>query len=133
LRYLLDTNVLVDFLRGRFPAVARRIRESAPEDLVTSSVVAAELRYGAEKSARPEENHARLDVLLREIRSLPFDEAAASAYGTVRASLERRDKPIGANDLLIGAQALACGLILVTDNTRELARIEGLVVETWRR
>jgi tRNA(fMet)-specific endonuclease VapC len=133
LRYLLDTNVCVDYLNGRFPSVVRRIQQARPEELTTNSVVAAELRYGAAKSQQPEKNHARLDLLLAEITVLDFDLAAAAAYGALRARLETRGRPIGAHDMLIAAQAIAAGLILVTDNVREFARVKGLAVENWRR
>lgn len=133
MRYLLDTNVCVDYLNGRFPSLVRRIQQARPEDLATDSVVAAELRYGAERSRQPERNHARLDLLLGEIAVLDFDLQAASAYGALRARLEARDHPIGAHDMLIAAHALAAGLILVTDNVREFTRVKGLVVENWRR
>jgi tRNA(fMet)-specific endonuclease VapC len=133
LRYLLDTNVCVDYLSGRFPSVVRRIQQARPEDLATSSLVAAELRYGAEKSRQPARNHARLDLLLAEVAVLDFDLQAASAYGALRARLEARGRPIGAHDMLVAAQAIAAGLVLVTDNVREFARVKGLVVENWRR
>jgi tRNA(fMet)-specific endonuclease VapC len=133
LRYLLDTNVFVDYLNGRFPSVVRRIQQARPEELATNSVVAAELRYGAEKSRQPERNHARLDLLLAEITVLDFDLEAASAYGALRARLEARGRPIGAHDMLIAAHAIAARLILVTDNVREFTRVKGLVVENWRR
>ncbi len=133
MRYLLDTNVLIDYLTGRPPAVVRRIQGSAPEDLATSSVVAAELRYGAEKSGQPVRNHGRLDVLLGEMPCLGFDQPAARAYGAIRVDLERRGRPIGAHDLLIAAQAVAARLVLVSDNVREFRRVKGLRVENWRR
>jgi tRNA(fMet)-specific endonuclease VapC len=132
-KYLLDTNVCVDYLTGRFPRVVERIQEAAPEDLVVSSIVAAELRYGADKSGHPARNHARLDILLGEIQCLDFDLEAARSYGPLRAALERRGRPIGAHDLLIAAQALAAGLVLVTDNVREFVRVPRLSCETWRR
>jgi tRNA(fMet)-specific endonuclease VapC len=133
LKYLLDTNVCVDYLNGRFPSVVRRIQMARPEELATNSVVAAELRYGAEKSRQPERNHARLDLLLAELTVLDFDLPSASAYGTLRAGLEAGGHPVGAHDMLIAAQAIASGLVLVTDNVREFARVKGLVVENWRR
>lgn len=132
MKYLLDTNVCVDYLNGRFPSVTERIRRSAPGDLCISSVVVAELRYGADRSLSRDRNHQRLDVLTAEIACADFDLAAASAYGKVRATLEARGSPIGANDMLIAAQALALGLILVTDNLREFERVEGIEVESWR-
>jgi len=80
MKYLLDTNVCVDYLNGRFPQVARRIQRSAPEDLCLSSTVIAELRYGADKSGKPSRNHELLDVLTSEIPGRDFDSAAASIY-----------------------------------------------------
>jgi tRNA(fMet)-specific endonuclease VapC len=133
LRYLLDTNVCVDYLNGRFPSVVRRIQQARPEEIATNSVAAAELRYGAEKSRQPERNHARLDLLLAEITVLDFDLPSAAAYGALRARLEARGRLIGAHDMLIAAQAIAAGLILVTDNVHEFARVKGLAVENWRR
>ena len=132
MRYLLDTNVCIDYLTGRYPAVASRIKRCSPDDLRVSAVVAAELRYGADKSRDPRANHSRIDVLLGEVSALSFDLLAASSYGALRASLERRGKPIGAHDMLIAAQALSVGLVLVTDNVREFGRIGGLKVENWR-
>lgn len=132
MRYLLDTNVCVDFLTGRYPAVAGRLAELRPVDVAVSSVVAAELRYGAEKSSRRAENHRRLDVLLGELPVLELDLDAASVNGRIRAELEARGTPIGPNDLLIGAQALAADRVLVTDNVAEFSRIEGLRIENWR-
>jgi tRNA(fMet)-specific endonuclease VapC len=132
MRYLLDTNVCVDYLNGRYPGVTERIRSSSPGDLCISSVAVAELRYGAERSLSRKRNHQRLDVLTAEIACADFDLAAASAYGRVRAALEARGRPIGAYDMLIAAHALALGLILVTDNIRALGRVEGLEVESWR-
>ncbi|MGH9400304.1 MAG: type II toxin-antitoxin system tRNA(fMet)-specific endonuclease VapC [Thermoanaerobaculia bacterium] len=133
MKYLLDTNVCLDYLTRRFPRVIDRIQEASPEELATSSVVAAELRYGADKSRHPARNHARLDVLLGEIRCLDFDLAAARSYGQLRAALERRGRPIGAHDMLIAAHAMAAGLVLVTDNVREFGRVPRLSCENWRR
>ena len=130
--YLLDTNVCVDFLTGRYPAVVERVRRSSPDDLRLSTVVVAELRYGADHSAHRRTNHDRIDVLVAEIDCLDFDLEAAATYGRVRAALEAAGKPIGPNDMLIGAHALSQRLILVTDNVKEFRRIRGLNVETWR-
>jgi tRNA(fMet)-specific endonuclease VapC len=132
LRYLLDTNVCVDFLRGRHASVVTRIRDSSPDDLCTSSIVAAELRYGADRSRRPAENHTALERLFAGLQTVDFDLAAASVYGRLRSALEASGGPIGANDMLIAAHALSLGLVLVTDNERELARVAGLVVVSWR-
>lgn len=132
MRYLLDTNVCVDYLTGRFPRVVARIQRSSPDDLRLSSVVVAELRYGADHSARRRANHARIDVLIEEIPRLDFDLQAAGAYGRLRAHLEAKGTSIGPNDMLIAAHALSQGLRLVTDNLKEFRRVGGLKAETWR-
>jgi tRNA(fMet)-specific endonuclease VapC len=131
-RYLLDTNVCVDYLTGRHPSVGERLQSQSPDDVCTSSIVAAELRYGADRSRRPVENHAALDRLLAGLTAVDFDFEAARVYGRVRAALEKAGGPIGANDMLIAAQALARGIALVTDNEREMSRVAGLIVVNWR-
>lgn len=132
MRYLLDTNVCVDYLTGRYPRVVARLQKSSPEDLCLSSVVVAELRYGADHSARRRTNHARVDVLIEEVECLDFDLRAATTYGQVRARLEAGGTPIGPNDMLIAAHALSRGLAVVTDNVAEFGRVKGLKVESWR-
>jgi tRNA(fMet)-specific endonuclease VapC len=130
--YLLDTNVCIDYLTGRYPKVVERIQQSVPEDLRLGSVVVAELRYGADNSTRRRTNHARIDLLLEEIDCLDFDLAAAASYGRLRAQLEASGTLIGPNDMLIAAHALSRGLTLVTDNVAEFRRVRGLKVESWR-
>jgi tRNA(fMet)-specific endonuclease VapC len=132
MKYLLDSNVCVDYLTGRFPHVVRRIQNLLPEDLCLSSIVVAELRYGADNSSRVRRNHELLNVFTDEIPCRDFDSAAATRYGKLRASLERKGKPIGPNDMLIAAHALSLGLVLVTDNVGEFKRVEGLKLENWR-
>lgn len=132
MRYLLDTNVCVDFLNGRFPSVVARVTASDPSDLGVSAVVVSELRYGAERSQRVRRNQERLDVFLSELTCVPFDDVAAREFGRLRARLESEGRPIGAYDMQIAAQALALDMTLVTDNTRELARVRGLRIENWR-
>lgn len=132
MRYLLDTNVWVDYLNQRSESVMARIQRADPEELGLSAVVLAELRYGADKSQRPARNHARIDILAQEIPGLDFDETAAAAFGQLRTALEAQGSPIGPYDMMIAAQALSQGLILVTDNVREFGRVKGLQVENWR-
>jgi len=98
-KYLLDSNVCVDYLTGRYPPVTSRIHSYLPEDLCLSSIVVAELRYGADKSARPRRNHRLLDVMINEIPCRDFDSRAASIYGKVRAALEKKGELIGPNDM----------------------------------
>ena len=133
MKYLLDTNVWIDYLTGRYPTVVTHIQESPPDELCLSSIVMAELRYGAEKSRRKRFNHRLLDTLAEDVRCVDFDVNAAKVYGEVRTALEKRGKPLGAYDMLIAAHALSLGLILITDNEREFKRVKSLAVENWRR
>ncbi len=132
MKYLLDTNVVIDFLTGRHPTVAQRLRTLSPEDLAISSIAVAELRFGADKSARRNESHERIDRVLEDIAALDFDTKAAARYGVLRADLERTGQPIGPNDMLIAAQALSASLILVTDNESEFRKVGELSTENWR-
>jgi len=132
-RHLLDTNACVDYLTGRYPKLVARIQSSSPDGLCLSSVVVAELRYGADHSARRRTNHGRIDALLDEIECLDFDLQAAASYGRVRAQLEAAGTPIGPNDMLIAAHALSRGLSVVTDNVAEFKRVKGLKVDNWRQ
>jgi tRNA(fMet)-specific endonuclease VapC len=131
--FLLDTNVCVDYLTARYPKVVARIRHSSPEELFLSVVVVAELRYGADHSARRRTNHSRIEALIAEIEPLDFDLRAAATYGRVRSQLEAGGTPIGPNDMLIAAHALSRGLTVVTDNTEGFGRVKGLKVENWRQ
>jgi tRNA(fMet)-specific endonuclease VapC len=130
--HLLDTNACSDYFTARYPKVVTRIQSCSPDDLYLSAVVVAELRYGADHSARRRANHALIDALIEEIETLDFDLRAAASYGRVRAQLEAGGTPIGPNDMLIAAHALSRGLTVVTDNTAEFKRVKGLKVENWR-
>ena len=131
-RYLLDTNILSDNIRNPRGPAARRAHQVGNSLLCTSIIVAGELRYGVAKtgstrlSARVEETLGRLDVLPLEA---PVDEV----YARLRVDLEQNGNLIGPNDLLIAAQALSLGLVVVTDNEREFSRVPGLRVENWLR
>ena len=133
MKYLLDTNVCVDFMNRRYPNVVERILSSPPEDLCLNSVVVAELRYGADRSARRAQNHQRLDILISEIQCLDFDLAAARAFGRIRSTLESEGLVIGPYDMMIAAHALSLGIVLVTDNEKEFRRVAGLQIENWRQ
>lgn len=129
--WLLDTNTCVEYLRNRNPGVNRRLRSGRPSEFRVCSVVVGELVYGAWRSADPARNLATLSTFLATMASLPFDDAAAHVYGRLRQELTVRGTPIGPNDLMIAAIALAHGLIVVTDNVSEFGRVDGLAVENW--
>lgn len=130
MRYLLDTNVVSDLIRHPQGRVAEHIRDVGEANVCTSIIVAAELRYGATKKGSPRLT-AQLEAVLAALDVLPFEAPADATYGRLRVSLEQAGRPIGANDLLIGAQAAALGLTIVTDNEREFGRIEDLPRENW--
>jgi tRNA(fMet)-specific endonuclease VapC len=132
MRYLLDTNIVSDLVRNPQGKIAQRIRKVGEARVSTSIIVAAELRYGAAKKGSPRLS-AQLGAILGAIEILPFETPADAAYGSLRARLEQAGRSIGANDLLIAAQALALGYTLVSDNEREFARIKDLRLENWLR
>lgn len=128
--YLLDTNIISDLIRNPNGAAARRIEQLGPKKIVTSILVASELRYGCAKKGSPK-LLTKVEDILATIPVLPLDIPADVEYGGIRAELEATGQTIGMNDLLIAAHALALGLTLVTDNTREFSRVRDLKVENW--
>lgn len=132
MRYLLDTNVVSDLVRNPQGKVAQRIRKVGEGEVCTSIIVAAELRYGAAKKGSPRLS-SQLEIVLGVLEVLPFETPADAACGLLRTRLEQAGTPIGANDLLIAAQALALGYTIVTDNEKEFARVDDLLRENWLR
>ncbi|WP_375284582.1 type II toxin-antitoxin system VapC family toxin [Sphingobium yanoikuyae] len=130
--FLLDTNILSDLIRHPQGVIAAHITEVGEDNIATSIIVASELRYGAERRGSPRLS-AQLEAILELLPILPLGDDADAHYGRLRADLERRGAPIGANDMLIAAHALAIGATLVTDNVREFERVEGLVIANWLR
>jgi tRNA(fMet)-specific endonuclease VapC len=128
--YALDTNSVSYFLKGR-GGVAERLLAEPPRSVGIPSVVLYELDYGAARSDAPHGLRERLDVLLGTLRILPFGAAEARAAARIRLELEKAGKPIGPMDLLIAATVLEQGAVLVTHNTREFRRIQGLLLEDW--
>jgi len=129
--YLLDTNVCICFLNGSSPLLVERFKTHRPTDIVLSSVVKAELSFGARRSRRVAENLLLLKRFFEPFATLPFDDRSAEEYGIIRRDLERSGVPIGPNDLLIAATARAHDLTLVTHSLREFSCIAGLRVEDW--
>ncbi len=129
-RYMLDTNIISDLVKNPQGKAARRIAKVGEDNICTSIIVAAELRYGCAKSGSKRLLKA-VEDLLGEIPVLPFDVPADAEYGGIRSELEAAGKPIGSNDLLIAAHAYALGAIIVTANTDEFKRVRGLNVENW--
>lgn len=131
MKVLLDSNTCIRFLNGRIPQLRQKFLSISDEDIALCSIVKAEMLAGALKSQFPERSQGQQQEFFNRFVSLPFDDAAVPHYASVRAYLEKRGMPIGSNDLLIAATALAHGLILVTHNTGEFGRVPGLTLEDW--
>jgi len=131
--YCLDTNTCIYLLKDSFPKLSARYLALPPDRFAVPAMVVAELYFGAEKSDRAQLVRARLAAFLEPLNILPFDERAAMRYAETRAALEKAGIPIGPEDLVIGATALANACALITHNTREFGRIPGLLVEDWTR
>lgn len=129
-RYLLDTNILSDLLRHPAGRAARRLAVVGEAVVCTSIVVACELRFGAATKGSTQLSE-RVEALLESLEVLPLDKDSDRRYAEIRSHLDRLGKPIGPNDLLIAAHALALELVLVTDNVEEFARVPGLSAENW--
>ncbi len=128
--YLLDTNVLSDLVRHPHGVITKRISLEGEDNVCTSIIVASELRFGARKRGS-EQLTRQLDLILSAIQVLPFEVPADHRYAKIRTYLEERGTPIGPNDMLIAAQALALDCTLVTRNVREFSRVPGLKVDDW--
>jgi tRNA(fMet)-specific endonuclease VapC len=127
---MLDTNIISDLIRNPQGKAAKRVVKVGENNICTSIIVAAELRYGCLKSGSKRLLKA-VEELLGEINVLPFDVPADAEYGAIRSKLEAGGTPIGSNDLLIAAHAYATGSTIVTANADEFKRIRGLKVDNW--
>ena len=132
MKYLLDTNVCIDYLRGKAIQIRERMKFTSPSDIVLCSIVKAELFHGAMKSSNPSMALANQQPFISQFISLPFDDSAAEQYGQLRAYLEKQGTLIGPNDLLIASIALANNTTLVTHNTDEFKRVPNLQLEDWQ-
>jgi tRNA(fMet)-specific endonuclease VapC len=129
--YLLDTDISIYLLNGRLPQVAARLADMERDEVGTTVITAAELRYGALHSSRPQDNLARVETFLPPLLQIPFDSSAAIQFGRVKSDLAARGVMIGSMDLLIASCVLAVGGTLITNNVREFSRVFALPVENW--
>ncbi len=129
-RFLLDTNILSDLVRHPQGVVAQRIAAVGEAAVCTSIVVAAELRFGATKRNTPKLTR-QVEAILSAMEVLPLDAPTDRLYAQLRWALDQSGQPIGPNDLLIAAHALAADCILVTANVGEFSRVAGLQVVNW--
>jgi tRNA(fMet)-specific endonuclease VapC len=130
LRYLLDTNIVIYVLKRRPVEVLSTFNANASR-MAISSITLAELLHGAEKSSHVSENLAAVEDFCSRLQVLPYGPKAAQHYGAIRAALEKIGQPIGVNDMHIAAHARSEGLVLVTNNMGEFARVPALEAENW--
>ena len=131
MNYLLDTNACISYLNNPQSPVRYKLERLNRNAVFVCSVVKAELYFGVMYSQRPKRNRKKLELFLKPLGSFPFDDTAAIHYGEIRAELSKAGKLIGPHDLQIAAIALTQGATLVTHNTKEFSRVEGLIIEDW--
>jgi len=130
LKYLLDTNIVIYTMKRRPQQVKRRFQQHDGQ-MCISAVTLGELVFGAEHSQQVEQNLADIEALVARLEVLPFDSKGAHHFGQIRAALYAMGQPIGPYDMMIAGHARAYGLILVTNNVNEFARVPGLLIENW--
>lgn len=130
MRFLLDTNIVINVLRGAAEPLRRHLRDHS-DQLTVSAITVSELHYGVVRSADPVRNRRAVAEFLPFVDILPFDVSAAEHAGDIRADLARRGTPIGGYDVLITGHARSQGLTVVTHNRREFDRVSGLLVVDW--
>ena len=131
MRYMLDTSICSYVLRSRPPSVKARFEKTGPGALAVSTVVLAELLYGAARHPKAVAIRREIADLVSRLTVIPWDEAAAEHYGALRAALEKAGTPLGAMDMMIAAHARSVGATLVSNDVRHFDRVEGLRVANW--
>jgi tRNA(fMet)-specific endonuclease VapC len=133
MRYLLDTCVISDFIKGE-PGTQARLKQTPPSDLAVSVITVMELRYGLLiNPQRAQKIEPAITSLLASVAIIPCDTAEVEQAAQVRAILKTQGQPIGAYDVLIAATALQHNFFMVTANQREFDRVPGLQTENWRQ
>ena len=131
MKWMLDTDTCIAVIKRQPEKAIKKLRGKSIGQVGVSSVTLSELTFGAEASARPEQNLEALREFLLPLEIAPYEETCAFQYGLVRAKLKKKGRPIGSLDTMIAAHALALDVILVTHNTREFGQVEGLRLEDW--
>jgi len=130
MKYMLDTNICIHLMKHT-ESVLEKFSKNNSDGLTISSITLAELEFGICNSASYDKNRTKLISFLPLVNVLSFDDTAAVEYGIIRANLQKKGTPIGQLDMLIAAHALSRDLTLVTNNTQEFERVEGLELEEW--
>ena len=131
MKYMLDTNICIFVMRGKNKDILNRILKASDDGICISSITLAELTYGVEKSRYRERNLDSLIKFLTLISVKDFNQKAAEEYGRIRTALELKGTVIGPLDMLIASHAISEKLTLISHNTKEFERVEGLMLENW--
>jgi tRNA(fMet)-specific endonuclease VapC len=131
MKYLIDTNICIYIMNNRPTDVIQKFKKINIGEIGVSTITISELQYGVAKSQSRTNNQIRLDEFIAPLEILPYDRAAAKAYGDIRYQLEKIGQTIGPLDLLIASQAMSQNLIIITNKDREFVRIRKLKVENW--
>lgn len=131
MKYFLDTNICIYYLKGKFPILIDKLLSQNPDNIKIPSIVKAELLYGAEKSQKIKENLERVSQFLFPLEIIEFGDSASIKYSKIRSRLEKQGKIIGPNDIIIASIVKANDGILVTNNMNEFSRVDGLKLENW--
>jgi len=129
--YLLDTNICIYAIKGKYPQITDRINSCFPNDIKISAITISELAYGCSKSKFPEQNNAAMREFLSPFEVINFDIYDAAVYGNIRADLEAKGQIIGPYDMQLAAQAISRDYILITNNVKEFERIDALKIDNW--
>lgn len=129
--YLLDTNICIYALNGRYPKLSDHLLRIHPDDICVSSITVGEMEYGAAKSRWGDRTRQIMHAFLSNYEVLPFTEKDAILFGQLRACLAFSGTPIGAYDVMIAAQGVSRNLTVVTHNTKEFSRVPGIILEDW--
>ncbi len=131
MKFVLDINTCIRFLKGKSPTMIKKIKNILTGDIIIPAIVRFELFYGAYKSDQQNETLIKLSNFLRSFDTIDIDNRVAETAGKIRADLDKKGTPVGPYDLLIAASALSREYKLVTHNTKEFSRIDGLEIEDW--
>jgi tRNA(fMet)-specific endonuclease VapC len=131
MKWMLDTDTCIALIKRKPENALKKLRGKSIGQVGVSAITLSELTFGIEKSSRREQAHEALSEFVIALEVAPFEGDAAAVYGRVHASLEVKGQPIGPLDTLIGSHALSLDVTLVTHNTREFSRIDGLRLEDW--
>jgi len=133
MKYFLDANICIYFLKGTHPDLARKLLSHNPDHIRIPSIVKAELLYGALKSQKMKENMERIEQFLLPFKVVPFGDEEANGYARIRSTLEKNGTPIGPNDFIVAATTMENDGVLVTNNEKEFKRVKHLKVENWAK